>query len=61
MNENAERINGLAAMMGIIAAMGAYATHNGQRSFPYLVIPSMGLLATELLSLAFAIDLFGTL
>ena len=26
MNENAERINGLAAMMGIIAAMGAYAT-----------------------------------
>jgi len=26
MNERAERINGLAAMMGIIAAMGAYAT-----------------------------------
>ena len=26
MNENAERINGLAAMPGIIAAMGAYAT-----------------------------------
>ena len=26
MNEKAERINGLAAMMGIIAAMGAYAT-----------------------------------
>ena len=26
MNENAERINGLAAMLGIIAAMGAYAT-----------------------------------
>ena len=25
MNENAERINGLAAMIGIIAAMGAYA------------------------------------
>ena len=25
MNENAERINGLAAMLGIIAAMGAYA------------------------------------
>ena len=26
MNNNAERINGLAAMLGIIAAMGAYAT-----------------------------------
>jgi hypothetical protein len=26
MNENAERINGLAAMLGVIAAMGAYAT-----------------------------------
>ena len=26
MNENAERVNGLAAMLGIIAAMGAYAT-----------------------------------
>jgi hypothetical protein len=26
MNTNAERINGLAAMLGIIAAMGAYAT-----------------------------------
>ena len=26
MNENAERINGLAAMLGIIAAMGTYAT-----------------------------------
>ena len=26
MNERAERINGLAAMLGIIAAMGAYAT-----------------------------------
>jgi len=25
MNENTERINGLAAMIGIIAAMGAYA------------------------------------
>jgi len=25
MNERAERINGLAAMIGIIAAMGAYA------------------------------------
>ena len=25
MNENAERINGLAAMLGIVAAMGAYA------------------------------------
>ncbi len=25
MNERAERINGLAAMLGIIAAMGAYA------------------------------------
>ena len=25
MNETAERINGLAAMVGIIAAMGAYA------------------------------------
>ena len=25
MNENAERINGLAAMIGVIAAMGAYA------------------------------------
>ena len=25
MNENAERINGWAAMLGIIAAMGAYA------------------------------------
>ncbi len=26
MNENAERVNGLSAMLGIIAAMGAYAT-----------------------------------
>ena len=26
MNENAERINGWAAMIGIVAAMGAYAT-----------------------------------
>ena len=26
MNENAERINGMAAMLGIIAAIGAYAT-----------------------------------
>ena len=26
MNENAERINGLAAMIGFIAAVGAYAT-----------------------------------
>ena len=26
MNEKAERINGWAAMLGIIAAMGAYAT-----------------------------------
>ena len=26
MNEKAERINGLAAMLGVIAAMGAYAT-----------------------------------
>tara|TARA_B100000035_G_scaffold312205_1_gene323182 strand:+ start:1388 stop:1495 length:108 start_codon:yes stop_codon:yes gene_type:complete len=26
MTENAERINGLAAMIGIIAAIGAYAT-----------------------------------
>ena len=25
MNERAERINGLAAMLGVIAAMGAYA------------------------------------
>jgi len=25
MNETAERINGLAAMLGIVAAMGAYA------------------------------------
>jgi hypothetical protein len=25
MNENAERINGWAAMLGIVAAMGAYA------------------------------------
>ena len=25
MNENAERINGLAAMLGIVAALGAYA------------------------------------
>ena len=25
MNERAERINGLAAMIGVIAAMGAYA------------------------------------
>jgi|TARA_B100000902_G_scaffold341759_1_gene345372 hypothetical protein len=25
MNESAERINGLAAMIGIVAAMGAYA------------------------------------
>tara|TARA_R100001510_G_C7644180_1_gene201653 strand:- start:1544 stop:1651 length:108 start_codon:yes stop_codon:yes gene_type:complete len=25
MNETAERINGLAAMIGIVAAMGAYA------------------------------------
>ena len=25
MNERAERINGLAAMLGIVAAMGAYA------------------------------------
>ena len=25
MNENAERINGLAAMIGVIAAMGSYA------------------------------------
>jgi hypothetical protein len=25
MNERAERINGLAAMIGIVAAMGAYA------------------------------------
>jgi hypothetical protein len=25
MNENAERINGLAAMLGVVAAMGAYA------------------------------------
>ncbi len=25
MNENAERINGMAAMIGIIAAMGSYA------------------------------------
>ena len=25
MNQSAERINGLAAMLGIIAAMGAYA------------------------------------
>lgn len=25
MNENAERINGWAAMLGVIAAMGAYA------------------------------------
>ena len=25
MNETAERINGLAAMIGVIAAMGAYA------------------------------------
>ena len=25
MSENAERINGLAAMLGIVAAMGAYA------------------------------------
>ena len=29
MNERAERINGLAAMLGIISAMGAYAL-NGQ-------------------------------
>ena len=26
MNENAERINGWAAMIGIVAAFGAYAT-----------------------------------
>lgn len=26
MNENAERINGWAAMLGVIAAMGSYAT-----------------------------------
>ena len=26
MNENAERINGLAAMIGFVAAVGAYAT-----------------------------------
>ena len=26
MNENAERINGWAAMIGVIAAMGSYAT-----------------------------------
>jgi len=26
MTENAERINGLAAMIGIVAAIGAYAT-----------------------------------
>jgi hypothetical protein len=26
MNENAERINGWAAMIGVIAAMGAYAS-----------------------------------
>tara|TARA_B100001063_G_C16688586_1_gene515766 strand:+ start:746 stop:853 length:108 start_codon:yes stop_codon:yes gene_type:complete len=26
MNETAERVNGLAAMIGIIAAIGAYAT-----------------------------------
>lgn len=26
MNEKAERINGLAAMIGIVAALGAYAT-----------------------------------
>ncbi len=25
MNENAERINGLAAMLGVVAALGAYA------------------------------------
>ena len=25
MNQNAERINGLAAMIGVIAAMGSYA------------------------------------
>ena len=25
MNERAERINGLAAMLGVVAAMGAYA------------------------------------
>lgn len=25
MNENAERINGMAAMIGVIAALGAYA------------------------------------
>lgn len=26
MNETAERVNGLAAMIGVIAAIGAYAT-----------------------------------
>ena len=26
MNEKAERINGLAAMLGVVAALGAYAT-----------------------------------
>ena len=25
MNENAERINGMAAMIGVVAALGAYA------------------------------------
>ena len=35
MNENAERINGWAAMIGVIAAMGSYAT-TGQ------IIPESG-------------------
>ena len=39
MNENAERINGLAAMLGIIAAMGAYAT-TGTADPRHLVIVS---------------------
>ena len=34
MNENAERINGWAAMIGVIAAMGSYAT-TGQSSQDY--------------------------
>ena len=47
MNENAERINGWAAMLGVIAAIGAYAL-TGQNYSRYLV---MGFLVAALLLL----------
>ena len=40
MNEKAERINGWAAMLGIIAAFGSYAVTGQPVSYTHLTLPT---------------------